>query len=473
MPSPSCATKPRVLCFIENSTSYKHLVRSKVLENAAGEPGFEFGVVVPPSLAPPPEDIERLPHVTFFTLNVHKARMTDFLGRALRKLFHVVARDLQTAHHPHSTLAQNRLTTSKRRLKNHTARMLYAKVLKTLGLRWRSITEFAGRFGRYPEIGALIDQFGPDVVMYFSLSLGQLDCLREAKRRRIPLVLDMPNWDHATSKGPMSVWPDHAFAWSKAIKEEFCTIQDFPADKTYPIGPLQFDCYNDANCPAPLSREEFCRLYDIDPSRKIILYAYGAIPGIDVCSPVLNEIVDILDEGVGHDCHLIFRTSPRVPIPSNISCRKNFTIQHPLGGHSPDGLGWISPPSEEHIRKSTIANSDVVINIFSTFGLDALCMEKPVINVGYVCGDPEDAPNRMERFYTYTHLVPVVRNPGIWFPLNKREFRQAIIEALENPKKKAVEARALYQQICGANDGMSWKRWQKALAGVIQLSKPS
>ena len=200
----SHAHAPRVLCFVENPTALQHLVRSRALESVTDLPKFHFGVVTPPSLRPAPADVERLEGVEFITLNLHTSRMTDLMGRMVRKIIHTISRDLQTVSHPDATLAQDRLFMSRQRGRSLKWRLFYAKVLAAFGLRWRHLSHLAQRWGSYPDVASLLDRFKPDLVVYFNILIGQLDCLREVKRRRIPLVLDIPNWDQASSKGPMT-----------------------------------------------------------------------------------------------------------------------------------------------------------------------------------------------------------------------------------------------------------------------------
>lgn len=444
----------------------QHLVRSRALENVPGEAQFHFGVAAPPSLQPAPADRTRLHDVEFFTLNIHTIQMADSIGRLLRKLVHNVSRDLQTVSHPDATLSQDRVFMRRLRGKNLTWRLLYAKILKLLGLRWKHITWLWQHLGTYEDVAALLDKFKPDLVVYFNILIGQLDCLREVKRRRIPLVLDIPNWDQASSKGPMTVWPDHAMVWTDFIKNDFCRIQDFPAERTHNIGVLQFDCYH--NGTPPLPREEFCRIHGINPKAKIILYAYGQPPGIKAAEPFIQDILDVIsDNKLGYPCHLIFRVSPRVPFPPGLFERPGVTVQYPLGQPAPDGLGWVPAANEDHMRMSTLVHSDLVINVFSTMCLDGLCLGKPVINFGYACGEPLDQPNRMERFFTYTHLLPVMRSSGTAVPRTKEEFRDAVIEALEKPTTRTQAAQALYNEMCGPADGQTWRRWKATLAKIL------
>jgi hypothetical protein len=455
----------KLLFFVENPTSFQHLTRSKLLPLLAGEEGFECTVVLPPSLDPSPAERNRLHGTRFIILDINRLVPNDLLGKALKKIFHVISRDLLTVHAPHATLSQDREHQRKKSGKNITLRLAYAKLLKRAGLSWSHISQFAQNFGSYPEVAAILDEVQPNYVVYFNILLGMMDCLREVKRRRIPLILDLPNWDQASSKGPMTVIPDHAFVWSESIKRDFCQIHSFPADQVHPIGALQFDYYFQGN--QPLSRREFCNLLNIDSEAKIILYAYGRTEGIDTSEPFVNEILDIIGGNrLGFPCHLIFRASPRVPFPPSLSKRSDYAVQRPLGHDAHDGLGWIPCVEEDRMRMSTLLHSDVIINFFSTIALDSLCLNKPVINLGYVCGAGENQPNLMERFFTYSHVVPMYRSKGTWIPHTRREMEIAIQEAISSPQSKIFAAVELLREICGYSDGHSYKRWLKAFKKV-------
>lgn len=459
------ARPPKLLFFVENPTSFQHLARSKLLPLLSSKEGFDCTVVLPPSLDPSPSERERLAGVKFRLLDIHQLRPRDWLGKTLKKAVHVISRDLLTVHAPHATLSQDRRHQLRQRGKNLDFRVGYAHLLKRIGLSWRHLSRAAQNFGFYPEIAEILDEVRPDCVIYFNILIGQMDFLREVKRRGIPLILDMPNWDQASSKGPMTVLPDHVFVWSEFIKKDFCEIHHFSPERVHPIGVLQFDWYFQGN--QTLTREEFCRLHHIDPAAKIVLYAYGQPPGIKACDPFVNEILGIIgDNQLGFPCHLIFRASPRVAFPSALRERKGITVQHPLGHEAPDRIGWIPSAEEDRMRMSTLLHSDVVINIFSTMCLDALCLRKPVINIGYVCGRDESLPNLMERFFTYTHVIPVIRSSATWIPRNRAELDQALSEALRKPESRQDTARELLQEICGPADGKSYLRWLDAFHQV-------
>ncbi|MCB1275295.1 hypothetical protein [Prosthecobacter sp.] len=449
----------KLLFFVENPTSFQHLVRSKLLQLLSEQQNYSCTVVLPPSLKPPEVDVQRLPGVVFRCLDFHSFRPKDLIGRVINKPLHIISRDLLTVYAPHATLSQDRLFQQKGI--SLRTRLAYASLLKRMGLGWWHLSRLAQKFGHYPEIAALLDEEQPDCVVYFNILIGQMDFLREVKRRGIPLILDIPNWDQATSKGPLTVLPDHVFVWSDTIKKDFCEIHHFPPERVHSIGVLQFDWYFQGN--ATLSREEFCRLHKINPASKIILYAYGIASGVDTRVPVINEILDIVrDNRLGFPCHLIFRASPRVPFPDELRHHPMVTFQHPLGEHSPDRLGWILAPGEDMMRMSTLAHSDVVVNVFSTMCLDALCMHKPVINLGYACGADEKLPNQMERFFKYSHVAPVAENDGTWIPKKRSEFEQALRETLAAPQSKKDSAEALLERICGPADGNSYRRWLAA-----------
>ena len=467
---PATPKQKKILFFAENTTSLQHLTRSRLLGLLRNEGGLACTVVVPPSLQPSEEELRLLEGVKFLTLDIHGLRPKGWLARLLNKPFHVMSRDLVTARSPHSILAQDRAHVFQRKKKNFSRRLQYARLLTKMGLRYSHLTQMAEGFGHYPEVDEVLDAEQPDYVVYFNILIGQMDFLKEVRRRNIPLILDVPNWDQASSKGPMTVLPDHVFVWSDFIREDFCSIHDYPREKVTPIGAMQFDCYFQGE--PPLSREEFCRHLNIDPVAKIILYAYGVIPGIDTCAAAIIEILDIAGENKhGFPCHLVFRASPRHPFPEVLKGRQDVSVQHPLGKDSEAGLGWISAPNEEQMRMSTLLHCDIVINVFSTMCLDGLCLDKPVINIGYACGTDENLPNPMERIFKYSHLIPVMESDGTWIPRNKKQFKQAVAEALSNPGARRTEGAALLKHICGPADGRTYRRWFEAFRKVQTLEE--
>lgn len=241
--SPLVPKQAKLLFFVENTTSLQHLTRSKLLGLVVKEGNFACTVVLPPSLKPRDEELQLLQGVKFVTLDLHQLRPKGLFARLLNKPSHIVSRDLVTARSPHSILAQNRAHLFKKKKKNLGRRLLYAHLLTKLGLRYSHLTRMAEGFGQYPEIGEILDAEQPDYVVYFNILIGQMDFLKEVKRRNIPLILDIPNWDQASSKGPMTVLPDHVFVWSDFIRQDFCSIHDYPLEKVTPIGAMQFDCY--------------------------------------------------------------------------------------------------------------------------------------------------------------------------------------------------------------------------------------
>ena len=458
--------KPKCIFFIENQISYIQIIRSKLLESILEGHLFDVCIVLPSWMPFVEEEciLKYKDKLTIKYLDIVNIRPSDLLGRILSKPIHAILRDLICVRHPDFTLAQYRAHNFKSKRKNLSTRLIYAKILNKIGLHWKYITRVFERFGHYPEISNLLDQEKPDLIIYFTFLLGQSDYLREAKRRKIPILLDLPNWDQASSKGPMSVIPDHAFLWSENIQRDFCRIHEFPSISTSIVGALAFDYY--FQNPAFLSREHFCALHNIDPAKKIILYAYGRLDGIDTVEPMVEDIVDAIhDLKMDQQCHLLVRLSPRVAIPRFNSEFSNVSFQFPMGSLS--SFGFFPDKDENMMRASTLFHSDVVITVFSTMLLDGLCLKKPVINFRYSCNVANANPNPMDRFSRYIHLIPACESSAFYMPYSLKELTGNLEMIFKNQSCKYPEGENLLHHIAGHIDGANYRRWLQKMDKLI------
>jgi len=314
-------SRPKILFVVDQGSAYQHLFRTSALQRFSNTDAAECVVVMEPRCAPLPEDVAGHPKVKFIVteLGVEHGPAGRIAG-VLDKMAHVAERELLVLDNPDSTLAQNRHYFQTERGENPKTRTAGVRLLRALGLRWRTISRMAQGWGRYPDFGRVLDEERPDLVVYFNITVGKLDCLREVKRRGIPTLVDFPNWDQVTSKGPMSVLPDFANVWSEEIRRELVKLHGMAADRVQTIGVIYFDPYQQ---PPPLaSREEFCRQHGIDPSSRIVVYAYGQLRGLDVFMPVVEELERLVGGGrMGFPVHLLVRASPRVKFPPEFGGR--------------------------------------------------------------------------------------------------------------------------------------------------------
>lgn len=457
-------SRPKILFVVDQGSAYQHLFRTSALQRFSNTDAAECVVVMEPRCAPLPEDVAGHPKVKFIVteLGVEHGPAGRIAG-VLDKMAHVAERELLVLDNPDSTLAQNRHYFQTERGENPKTRTAGVRLLRALGLRWRTISRMAQGWGRYPDFGRVLDEERPDLVVYFNITVGKLDCLREVKRRGIPTLVDFPNWDQVTSKGPMSVLPDFANVWSEEIRRELVKLHGMAADRVQTIGVIYFDPYQQ---PPPLaSREEFCRQHGIDPSSRIVVYAYGLLRGLDdIFTPTVDELERMVGGArLGWPAHLLVRAHPRVQLPPELAGRPGVSLQYPIGYRNPGCSHWLPGPEELAQRIATVSHSDVVVNAFSTMTLDASCLGRPVINLGYLCGQRENATQPVERFLRYNHLQAVREEYGESIVFSPAELEARLRRCLAQPEHDRDSRAGLLARVCGPLDGAAHRRWGEAL----------
>jgi hypothetical protein len=144
------------------------------------------------------------------------------------------------------------------------ARALFASALRSVE---RLIPPTAG-------LEAFIRSHSPDVLLVTPLiELGsqQVDYVKCARHLGVPSALCVASWDNLTSKGLIRLIPDHVVVWNEAQKTEAVALHGVPPDRVLVTGAQLFDDWFDAG--PSRSREEFCRLVGLDPSRPFVVYA--------------------------------------------------------------------------------------------------------------------------------------------------------------------------------------------------------
>jgi hypothetical protein len=136
---------------------------------------------------------------------------------------------------------------------------------------------------------AYLRRHQPDVVVLASLTYSrsqQLDLLKAARGRRIPVAAAIMSWDHLSSKGLLHVAPDRVIVWNDVQRREAVEMHGLPTDRIVATGA---QCYDEwfARQPAR-SRDAFCQAVGLDPARPFVLWVHSALsPTPDPPEPVL------------------------------------------------------------------------------------------------------------------------------------------------------------------------------------------
>jgi len=314
---------------------------------------------------------------------------------------------------------------------------------------------------KHPEIQQYFDAHGPDVVFSTS-STSHLDVsfIKEAKQRNV-LTVSMPkSWDTIT-RGYMEILPDRFIVPNKPSRDAAVRLQDVPADRISIVGIPQFDWY--VRKDIIKSREEHFKKKGLDPALPLIFFgSEGVWAAHD------HEVAEMIhkwakDNQLAKPCQLLVRahyTNAYTDVFKNLRNKQRVAVDdYRIVDFMPDR--W-DPSTEEIIDFiNTLYHCDIMINAASTLTLDAVCFDKPVINIGFGCvyeGGNLKGKDITSALYDSDHFTWVLETKATTKADTPVILQEQINKYLLNPKYKAQEREILRRELCYKVDGKSSAR---------------
>lgn len=457
----------KLILVVDTVQFYRDVFRSRLLEELLSNPQNRIVVCCSFNLDTTTREFQH-----------ERLRIVPLLRKKpgkLASLLFSLARDLWTVEHPKSSFTQKRLIEALgNKNRGLSIRLAIARLLRLFSLTSQDVIRKVETLGEDEPFARLIDEEKPDAVVFSNMIPSDLECLKEARRRRIPLILAVSSWDNPTSKGPLTVIPDHVLVWSTEMKREMAECHDIPEHRMSTIGVIYFENYFAPERLMP--REQFCKQLGISPDTRIIQFATGDSAIIRCNQPFLRLLQKIIAEQTfDHPCHLLVRVSPKdiYSLYKEFEDLPHTTIQYPLGEGSAYGRhSWVPLAEEDYERASTLKNTDVLLTSGSSIILDAACFDLPVVNLAYDCGLELPPWLSVKRFFQYVHAQPVQQENATWMVHDDDELRAALADCVNHPEKRREERRRLLSRVVTHTDGKTCERWVKAVGAYLTSDAP-
>ena len=325
-------------------------------------------------------------------------------------------------------------------------------------------------------VAQVYDRYHPDLVVFTRLFGTNLHVIKEAKKRRIPVLCLVESWDNLICKGPLSVVPDTIAVWNKGMVDEASQLHDFPREQVAVVGVPQFDLYTDKN--ALLAREEFFGLQGLNLHKRLVTYA-ASTEGFIPNEPDIFETVyqTLQQKRFSDSVQVMLRLHPitsallREKYYLRFSNRPNVTIQRP-GRTSALHDGWDPSWADMVNLASTIFYSDVVVNIASTMAIDAAVLDKPVIAVAFGRGKQGDRSVYFDDIFGNSHYRKLVETKGLRLVRSAEELAEAVGAYLENPSIDGSGRSRLREELCFRLDGHSGTRAASVVLHRLGITVP-
>lgn len=340
------------------------------------------------------------------------------------------------------------------------------------GLRaWRNFVRRAYALISGSVFSSIFEKYKPDLVFSPALLYGEYLLLKEAQQRRIPTAGMVLSWDNFYSKTFLRVHPDTLFVHTARIGEQAVRWGDYPRGRIRVVGIPQYDSHFLKRGIKP--REEFFKEIGGDPSRPLILYAFSGKAGLDIDFQILDILSRARLEGEIHkNIQILVRPYPRYDLPSEkltkIKGEYRFLAEPAMAHVGKGNDNWEFDERSLSLLENSIAHSDLVITLYSTFFIEAAIFNKPLIAAAFDGYEKRDYWNSARRFFDWDHLSELKPLDGITFAGSAEELLRSIRSLMSEPKLKEEGRKAIVNQQCQFTDGRSGRRLGQALCNLVQ-----
>lgn len=321
-----------------------------------------------------------------------------------------------------------------------------------------------------PDIyGDLFEKYDPDLVIAGTAGW-RLDryLLREAAKHGVETCLAVIGWDNPSSYRLPGAPMQWANCWSGEQKRELVDGADWNPERVHIGGIPTYDGYFRKTW--RMSREEYFKLHDLDPNRKLLSFACSFI----TFSPNYQDIEALVklvsEERLAEPCQLLIRLHPNHFVPNSlfegeakkirelIADKPYVHLVEPvaLGGD----LGFYSGEDMPE-KDSMMAWSDVFLTVYSTMVVETAIHDRPIVAV---CIDAPGGWNKPEKFCLSLSEI------GEW-PTHERyrnakagrvvynidQLKETLDLYLTHPETDAAERKQFVIDECTYTDGSAGK----------------
>ena len=290
--------------------------------------------------------------------------------------------------------------------------------------------------------------------------------LRACKSSGKKMIASILSFDNITKRSWIPVEYDCYMVWNKYNESELKRIYPFVLNKQVHItGAPQFDFYFKKDF--LLSVNEWKRIVGLPINdRKIILYAGGPQLLFPNEPQYLQHLDQAINDGlIKNNPVILFRCHPIDKIErwkQAIGNSSNIIFDFSWTGT--ENI-FNTNITNSDIKKlcSTLAYTDVHINLCSTMTVDGSTFKKPQIGPAY---DEVNTGKEylLQQMYQQEHFLPIIKTGGLLLATSKELLIKYVNDALERPEFFVAKSSNILEEIITYTDGQSTSR----VASVIE-----
>ncbi len=321
---------------------------------------------------------------------------------------------------------------------------------------------------RHRLYGEYFDAYAPDAVFSTSI-ISTLDILfmKEARRRGITTISIPKGWDNVAKLFYRFI-PDVLLVQNEHMTEAAVKLQGVLRERIRVVGFPQFDWY--VRQELQKSREAYCERMGLDPARRIILFGSEGkwAPSDYTAAERIGQLIQT-DGALAVPCTLLIRphfSDSQNPRFAQRNFGPNIVVDTSMTRSDFFFDRWDPGNDETELFLNTLHHMDVLVTTTSTLTLDAVCFDKPILNIAYEILY-KNGKDVSELFYQKDHYQWVLRTGAVDLVRSDEELRARLNDALREPAQKAAARQRLRDEVCYRVDGQSSRRVADEILSVL------
>jgi len=274
-----------------------------------------------------------------------------------------------------------------------------------------------------------------------------------AKHHNAKILGIIGSTDKLTTKGPVPRHIDRYLAYGERMARELVDYHHVSRSRVRNVGWPQLD---HAIKKENKKSVEWFKQYGIDESWTVILFA-GNSERLGAHEPAISREVAnaVTRKRFGNNVMLIVR-----PHPNDQHWRDRFADLHNPPQVQVQQAEWGNLAG----LNDTLQHSAVVIASQGSITLDAIAVDKPVVNIAFDHGVKRSESWEVKRFYEMDHYKDVVRDGAARIVYSMDEMLLAIETYLKNPSIDKPARKKTRDRILEPLDGQSSRRLVEEIA---------
>ena len=314
--------------------------------------------------------------------------------------------------------------------------------------------------GHSTQILKIFKDYKPSLVIStHPIAMDEVEFLSCAKKLEIKTIGMIKSWDNITTKGYIPIKSDCYLVWNSVIKNEMIQIHGISKKNIFVTGVPQFDPYADKK--TIVERNSFFNKLCLNSNYKTVFFATSPASIGPEDPDIIDKLIRNFNKNKINNIQIIARLHPLDSMERYEELKnknfKNLAFQIPGESQNDKRVKGILDPMFIAELRDTMFHSDVTINTCSTTSLDAIAIDKPVINIAFDL-KPREYYQSCKRYYDFDHFKPILNSGATKLAFNFDEFINLIHRYMKNSKLENYERTKLKDLMCYKVDGMSSKR---------------